>query len=484
MKSDELIVLLKELQASPKESEWIEFKVNNYNPEEIGEYLSSLSNSACYHNQPYGFLAFGIENKTHRLVGTNYKPSIEKIGNQEIENWLATLLEPRIDFNIFEVTYDQLNFVIFRVNATHSQPVNFKGTPYIRIGSYKKKLKEHPEKERSIWGKTASLPFEKQIAIHNLTEDDVLNLIEYPKYFNLIKFPQPHDKKIIINKLKEDKVIFKKDGLFAISNVSAILFATDIEKFENLSRKAVRVIIYDGIDRIKTIREQIGVYGYAIGFEGLIKYITDQLPTKEIIISALRTSTSVYPSLAIRELVANAIIHQDFSITGTSPMIEIFTNRIEITNPGQPIIDTLRFMDHLPQSRNETLAKQMRFLNICEERGSGIDKIVFECEINQLPAPDFIVGENYTRAIIYAPIKFSQMDKEQKIRACYYHCCLRYLSKQIMTNQSLRERFKIDEKNSAIASRIISDTKDAALIKEEDPTNKSFRYVKYIPFWA
>lgn len=76
------------------------------------------------------------------------------------------------------------------------------------------------------------------------------------------------------------------------------------------------------------------------------------------------------------------------------------------------------------------------------------------------------------------------MDKKDKIRACYQHACLCYVSNEKMTNQSLRERFKIDEKNAAIASRILKDTLSAELIKEDDPSSNSRKYARYIPFWA
>lgn len=165
-------------------------------------------------------------------------------------------------------------------------------------------------------------------------------------------------------------------------------------------------------------------------------------------------------------------------------MIEIFSNRIEITNPGKPLIDPLRFIDHSPESRNEIFARFMRRLNICEERGSGIDKVVKQCEIYQLPAPAFISGDNYTRVILYSPKPLKDMDKKDKIWACYLHACLKSVSGEPMTNTSLRERFGIEEHNYAIASRIISDTKEAGLIKDYDLTNKSKPQAKYVPFWA
>lgn len=385
MKQPELETLLNSLQALPKECEWAEFKVNNANPQEIGEYLSALSNSACYNKQSYGYLVFGIEDGTHQLVGTDFRPLVEKKGNQELENWLATQLSPRVDFSIFDFQFNGLHFAIFRVDATGNTPVSFRGVPYIRIGSYKKALDEHPERERKIWNGANHNVFEKGLALERIPESDLLELIDYPGYFALLGMPLPGNRNAIISRLTQDRIIELSGPAFNITNLGALLFAKDIDQFESLSRKAVRVIFYSGNNRTKTIKEQVGVRGYAVGFEGLINYTLNRLPTKEVVGPALRKEVIVYPPLAIRELIANAIIHQDFSIRGTSPMVEVFDNRIEITNPGKPLIDPLRFVDHSPESRNELLARFMRRLNICEERGSGIDKVVSECEYYQLP---------------------------------------------------------------------------------------------------
>ena len=169
-----------------------------------------------------------------------------------------------------------------------------------------------------------------------------------------------------------------------------------------MKRKAVRVIQYHGKDRTETIREQEGGKGYASGFEGLIGYIDGILPTNEVVGKALRKTVPMFPELAIREVVANALIHQDFFVTGAGPMIEIFDDRIEITNPGEPLVDTQRFLDSPPRSRNETLASLMRRVGICEERGSGIDKVVFQVELYQLPAPLFEVPPGSTRVVLFS----------------------------------------------------------------------------------
>jgi predicted HTH transcriptional regulator len=151
MTQKELTTLLTRLRALSRECEWVEFKENNSNPQEIGEYLSALSNSACYHKKEHAYLVFGIQDNSLQLVGTTFRPSSTKIGNQELENWLATQLNPRIDFNIFEFDVEDKHVALFRVPATRNTPVSFKGEYYIRVGSDKKYLDDHPERERKIW---------------------------------------------------------------------------------------------------------------------------------------------------------------------------------------------------------------------------------------------------------------------------------------------------------------------------------------------
>tara|TARA_B110000879_G_scaffold212322_1_gene308005 strand:+ start:2275 stop:2916 length:642 start_codon:yes stop_codon:yes gene_type:complete len=211
--------------------------------------------------------------------------------------------------------------------------------------------------------------------------------------------------------------------------------------------------------------------------------LLDRLPSNEEIGKVFRSEVPMYPELSIRELVANAVIHQDFTLTGTGPMIELFDGRLEVTNPGTPLVDTQRFLDTPPQSRNEALASFMRRVKICEERGTGIDKVVFETEFYQLPAPIFEQTDNYTKAILFAYKTLNEMDTEDKIRACYLHCCLKYVNRESMNNTSIRERFDIDTGNSATASRIIKQAVDAEYIRLYDPkaNRKAWRYV---PFWA
>jgi ATP-dependent DNA helicase RecG len=225
------------------------------------------------------------------------------------------------------------------------------------------------------------------------------------------------------------------------------------------------------------------IRGYAVGFRGLIEFIDGLVPSNEVIEQALRREVKMFPEIAIRELVANALIHQDFAETGGSVMVELYSDRMEISNPGRPFISPDRFIDEY-QSRNERLADLMRRLGVCEEKGSGVDKVVESTEVYQLPGPDFRVGARRTTAVLFAHKDIDDMDRNDRIRACYQHCCLRYVMNARMTNQSLRERFKLDESKAATVSQIIAATLEAEKIKLADAAQTSTRYRSYVPFWA
>jgi ATP-dependent DNA helicase RecG len=301
MTQEELIRLLSELRALPLETEWIEFKCNYVEPEEIGEYLSALANSASLHKKEAAYLIWGIEDMTHRVIGTDFKPRRDKVGNQELESWLALQLHPRIDFKIHEFMYEGLPLVLFEVQPSRHTPVRFRETEFIRIGSYKKKLKDFPEKERSLWLQLSQTPFEKGLASRNMSSDQVLSLIDYPAYFDLTGQNLPANKSGILGRLRAEKIITEKGAdQYDIANLWAVLFAKRLCDFDMLARKAVRIIIYKGNNWIETIKEQVGAKGYTVGFEGLVDYINDQLPRNEQIGSALRKQVSMYPEIAVR----------------------------------------------------------------------------------------------------------------------------------------------------------------------------------------
>lgn len=479
-----LNALLRELCGLPKETGWVEFKENNEDPQQIGEYISAISNSTALCGKTNGYVVWGVNNETHKIVGTSFAPHTTRKGNEELESWLLRLLNPRIHFHFYRLGVDGLPVVILEVSRAARNPVQFQGIEYIRIGSYKKKLKGYPEKERALWRVFDEIPFERMVALERVADDEVLRLLDYPAYFELLDLSLPDNRQGILKRLQADEMIMPCEaGGWNIANLGAILLAKKLDDFAQLKRKAMRVIVYKDNSRVETVREQIGTRGYAGGFEGLIGYINNLLPRNEVVGEALRKDVPMYPELAVRELVANALIHQDFFLKGTGPMVEIFSDRMEITNPGIPLVATDRFLDSPPKSRNEAVASFMRRIGVCEERGSGVDKVVFQTEYYQLPAPMFEVTGEHTRAVLFAHKPLNDMDKNDKIRACYLHACLKYVNREYLTNATLRDRFGIDQKNSAIASRIIKDTLEAEFVKPA-VDDMSRKHRKYVPIWA
>lgn len=481
----EVADLIINLAKNKKEPEWLEFKCNNGKPETIGEYISALSNSAAMLERSCAYIVWGVEDSTHDIVGTSFDYNLMKKGNADISLWLAQLLSPIPQLSYRRVEINGVYVGILKIDAAKTEPIKFEGIAYIRRGEHKKKLKDCPDLEKLLWESFSKRTFEMSIALENVTTSNVLNTLDFTKYFDLLKRPLPTSNAAIMRALTEDRMVVHNDfGNYDITNMGAILFAKRLDDFESLSRKSIRVIQYDGNSRAsQTKREQIGSKGYAVGFEGLIDYINGLIPTNEVIGKALRTVVPMYPELSVREIVANAIIHQDLSMTGTGVTIEIFSDRFEVTNPGAPLIDADRFLDHPPISRNEKMAAFLRRIGLCEERGSGFDKVVFEAELYQLPAPEIEIYDSHTKVILMSHKEFKDMDKKDRIRSCYLHACLKRVNREVVTNATLRERFNIDKKNSSMVSRLIRDTMEAKLIKLEDEAaaDKSKRY---LPYWA
>jgi predicted HTH transcriptional regulator len=446
--------------------------------ERLAQHLSAFANTPGG-----GFLVFGISDSgiPEGITKQEGDEIIHKLGNIARHNMAQPLA--------LEHCWTELNgksVLGVQIPEGTEKPVYPRGgtvyDSYKRSAGQTVKMSRHEVKQ--LIAKTHGISFEEQIAAAGLSVDDVFKLLDYDSYFQLSKKNLPDGKAAIIDVLENEELISRNNQGLSITNLGGILFARKLEDFKTLRRKAVRVIVYKGNNRIDALKEQEGGKGYAAGFEGLVKYVMDQLPANEVIESAIREQVKVYPEKAIREFVANALIHQDFSISGAGVMIEIFSDRVEITNPGAPLVDTNRFIDTAPKSRNESLASLLRRLYICEERGSGIDRAIDAIEIFQLPAPKFIKGDDYTRVIIFAPIPLTKMDSADRIRACYQHCCLHYVNNQLVNNQSVRKRFNIQKNNHPIASRIIAETVEADLIKPADPESQSKKFANYIPYWA
>ncbi len=257
-----LVSLIHELCKFSQECAWVEFKQNNSEKREIGRYLSALSNSAMLCGKSSAYVVWGVQDQTHEIVGTTFDPFTQKVGNEELENWLLQRLSPKLYFRFQQVSIQKKRVVVLEIPAAAKHPTSFQNEEFIRVGSYRKKLKDLPEIERELWRALDQTPFEALSAIERISGDKVLDLLDYPNYFDLLQLPLPDGRQAIISALEKDEIISIDDaGLYAITNLGAILFAKNLDQFQALKGKAVRVIQYDGENKIQHFARRAGVKG-------------------------------------------------------------------------------------------------------------------------------------------------------------------------------------------------------------------------------
>jgi predicted HTH transcriptional regulator len=455
----------------PSEHQRLEFKEakNQFDNTKLNRYCVALANEGG------GTLLLGVsDNPPRKVVGT--QAFNDPIAMAEK---LFRAVGSRVD--IEEVTHPDGRVLVFHV------PSRSRGTAYHLDGAYLMRSGEElvpmsEDRLRAIFAE-GQPDWLSQPAKEGCDGDQVIQLLDTQAYFDLLNRPYPVDRAGVLERLESEALIVADVGKWTITNLGAMLFAKSLDRFGRIARKAVRVVVYAGAGKLHTERDWQDTKGYASGFRDLIAYINSVVPSNEVIEQALRREVKMFPELAIRELVANAVIHQDFCLTGMSVMVELYDDRMEISNPGTPFISPDRFIDEY-QSRNERLADLMRRLGFCEEKGSGVDKVIESVEAYQLPAPDFRVSERRTSVVLFAHREFEEMDRRDRIRATYQHCSLRYVTNRYMTNQSLRERFCLPESKSTTTSQLIGLAAEAGLVKQDLTAGESKKFARYLPYWA
>jgi ATP-dependent DNA helicase RecG len=481
----------------PKAIEYLEKSLGKI-PNELNEIdwklaLSPKKDKLCKHISAFanlpggGFLAFGVDNEAGEVKGIqkqNVVGIIDKLSSL-CRDGVTPLVS--IDHCVETFRGEELLFVYIKESAV--KPVHLRNQTieesYIRSGGTTRKTSR--QEIGALMLNSKSPTWEELHSSKLLNEVEVITLLEYDKILALLNKPIPSSIQEIIKWLVDEKMIVDVDGKgFYITNFGAISAAKELTKFDGLSRKAVRLIKYEGKNKSAGSKEYPENKGYAIGFDGLIQFVKGLLPGSEVIHHALRQETSVYPEIAIRELVANILIHQDFTLRGTGPMIEIFQDRIEFTSPGKllPSKKIDRLIRTTPESRNEILAAAFRRYNICEERGSGFEKAVIAIELFGLPPLKFEETENAFKVTMYSPRKFADMTNTERIEACYQHSIIEYYGKGGFNNTSLRKRLGMNDKQAAQISKLIKEAIAAGKIKPKNPESESKKFSIYVPYWS
>ena len=380
--------------------------------------------------------------------------------------------------------YEGYSLLFIYIPEQKEKPVYLRGRDifdaYHRSAGQTVKMSKNQVK--AMIAESQGITFEQQAAKEAQTVEQVLALLDYKAFYERLDRNVPSSTDTILSKMSDYGFCERNGELWNITNLGAILYANDLCDFPTLSGREIVIHKYVGSNNRQQEFEQHITRGYAAAFEDLINFVMRITGTEKIDIN--REQIPTYPRVAIREITANMLVHQDFGITGMPIMIEIYSNRITFTNPGAPLNNINRLIDLPPNSRNEKLAQTLFMLHICEKRGSGIDRAVAAIEEMVLPAVKFTKDEEHTRVFLYPQKSLKDMTKQEKIDACYQHACLMYEEDTPISNRSVRARFELNDHQSSVASRIIADTLDAGLLKLSDADISSRKYATYIPYYG
>jgi ATP-dependent DNA helicase RecG len=478
-----IALLDRSLNPIPQELNELDWKEDlSPNNSKLSKHLSAFANLPGG-----GFLVFGIENKMGRLIGISQDKA--ELIVQKLSSLCRDTIEPQASMQHQIANYNGVPILFVYIKESATKPVHLRSGAledcFIRSGGSTQKASR--QELGALMLNSKNPIYEELHASKLLSGEAVLELIDYKSIFNLLGKPIPNNSSEILNFLELEKLISDIDqNGFYITNMGALAAAHSLKNFDSLARKAIRVIQYKGNNKVETIREYPGSKGYAISFESLIEFVINLLPSSEIIKTALRKEMCIYPEIALRELIANALVHQDFGVKGAGPMIEIFDNRIEISNPGKllPSKSIDRLIGTTPESRNDALASKFRRYGICEERGSGFQKAIASIELFGLPPLKMEENANSFRVTMFTPKSFAELTANERVEAAYQHCVLQYYSSSAMSNTSLRDRFKMHDKQRSQVSLVIKEALTQNRIKPKDPNNASTKFVEYVPFWA
>ncbi len=343
------------------EREWFEFKKNWFQPYELGEYISALSNSAVFEGRSFAYFVWGIENDTHEIVGTEFDYNCD-VKNEPLKHYLSRQLSPYIDFQFAEDEIQGKRVVLLQIPTTKTIPLAFDNERYIRIGSSKEKLRKYPEKEANLFyylrsghptientpSEYQDLSFEK-LLIYYGAKGIKLNSETFMK--NLSLYTEDNKYNILAQLLSDNSHFPLRVAIFSGTKKSDPLFS--VREFGN------QCILYT-LDEVLRYGDVLNIL---------------QADERNRIVE--RNEVPLFDNAAFREAVINAFVHNKWT-SGNEPMISVFSDRIEILSRGtidpEQTLEGFFAGESVPV--NKKLSEIFLQLHISEKTGRGVPKIV------------------------------------------------------------------------------------------------------------
>lgn len=377
--------------------------------------------SAFSHKPGGGVIVFGVQENRQKkkiaIVGELELADLqEKVSNLVSENMSMTI---RPEYHILDYQGKTLLAIMIsecpdQLKPCYYKPVGLPDGAYIRDGITNRKITD-AEMRRFIEN-SERLKYDKQpvdgVAIEDIDTIKIKAL--------LIKRGEETGRidastEITLSRLKNLGIANEFKGIRKPTVAGALIFAKkEPQQYVSLARYIIRCVRYKGASVSTDIIDKADIRGTLDRqIEEMQKFILRNIQLSAQIIDTKRVERYEYPEQAIREVVANAVIHRDYKITETYTQVNVFADRIEVFNPGcLPPGVTVGNIKDAQASRNEVIAALLKDLDYLEEYGRGIDIVFAKMREWRLLEPLFKNTVNSFNVILPGP-RLSELNERQ-----------------------------------------------------------------------
>lgn len=360
---DKYLDIIENLLRLQDEYEWLDFKENWFNKDEIGEYISAIANGACLCGKEYGYIIWGVKDNSRDIVGTSINFD-KDINHEPYKHYLARNLKPSIAFEAIEKEYQGKRIVMLQIPSSKSVQTKYKEVSYFRIGSSKEKINKFPEWELKL-NTTLQEGFP---TIVNVAAPDYAQDLTFEKLF---MYYAAKGISLKLDSFERSLKLKNKNGQY---NVMAYILSDQ-------NSIPVRVSIFSGRDKAAPLFsvKEFGNTCIMYSMDKILEYgdAINIIQADERNRISERRDVPLFDYEAFHEAILNAFIHNKW-LTLNAPQISIFTDRIEILSHGGLAIDQDEngFYSGASLPVNDVLASIFLQLRISERSGRGVPKIV------------------------------------------------------------------------------------------------------------
>ncbi|MBF2735484.1 MAG: putative DNA binding domain-containing protein [Betaproteobacteria bacterium AqS2] len=446
---------------------------NGYSTHRLCKRCAAMANAGG------GLMLLGVTAKMpHKVVGSQaYRDPAR------LEKLVASRLRPTIRVEIVPVEHPQGRVMCVIVPSANAEPVRYKHVWYTRIGAQTVCMPLH--EIAHLLGSGKRIAWLDDVCMRNLTAEAALDLLDVEAFCRITEGKPCTEPDLALEALKRSEMLVPdQDGSgFSITRASALLLARCMERFPaEIAWKRVRMVKYEGKTRKSAVLfDQRLDRGYASGLDAMMEMAAGRGSGSRN--GARSGGAGSWYRKALRELLINAIVHQDFD-SSEEVVLEVFADRVEIANPGESLTSPDYMISHY-RSRNPQLMYAMMDLGLASDLGRGLCIVVDALEENCAAPLEIESKGGFTRArLFFGRRAYGDMSKSHKKGALYQHCLLKRANHQVATQASARARFNLGAKRQDELPRLLNELVAEGKLKYSYEYRNSRRYKLYYPHRA